>query len=106
MFRPPISSGKSARSAARLGWLRPHPRAKRMNHLFPILTILAYVLSLGLYVRFLSTGRELTGRLGTLLLGLGLITHYVAFWARNDCSGNTNLATWSGGCRPSNCWSG
>src|SRR5260370_24463117 len=81
MFKPPMSSGKSARSAARMGWLR-HPRAKRMNHLFPILTILAYVLSFGLYVRFLSTGRELTGRLGPLLLGLGLITHYFALWAR------------------------
>ncbi len=102
MFKPPIGSGKSARSAARTGWLR-HPRAKRMNHLFPILTILAYVLSLGLYVRFVSTGRELTGRLGTLLLGLGLITHYVALWERSrgthtvpyhDLYGSMSLFGW------------
>ncbi len=74
-----------------------------MNHLFPILTILAYVLSLGLYVRFLSTGRELTGRLGTLLLGLGLITHYVALWERSrgthtvpyhDLYGSMSLFGW------------
>ncbi len=86
-----------------MGWLRRHPRAKRMNHLFPILTILAYVLSFGLYVRFVSTGRELTGRLGTLLLGLGLITHYVALWERSrgthtvpyhDLYGSMSLFGW------------
>ncbi len=74
-----------------------------MNHLFPILTILAYVLSFGLYVRFVSTGRELTGRLGTLLLGLGLITHYVALWERSrgthtvpyhDLYGSMSLFGW------------
>src|SRR6202165_3379813 len=49
-----------------------------MNHLFPILTALAYLLSFGLYVRFLATGKKLTGRLGTLLLGLGLVALYFA----------------------------
>ncbi len=85
-----------------MGWLK-YPRAKRMNHLFPILTILAYVLSFGLYVRFVSTGRELTGRLGTLFLGLGLITHYVALWERSrgthtvpyhDLYGSMSLFGW------------
>src|SRR5436189_150580 len=53
-----------------------------MNHLFPVLTALAYLLSFGLYVRFLSTGSKLTGRLGTVLLGLGLIAHYFALLER------------------------
>src|SRR5216684_3550901 len=54
-----------------------------MNDLFPILTALAYVLSLGLYVRFLGTGNKVTGRLGTLFLGLGLIAHYFALLERS-----------------------
>src|SRR6266849_4782144 len=54
-----------------------------MNHLFPILTALAYLLSFGMYVRFLGTGNKLTGRLGTLLLGLGLIVHYFALLERS-----------------------
>src|SRR5712692_7538912 len=49
-----------------------------MNHLFPISTGVAYLLSFILYLRFLSTGNRLTGRLGTLLLGLGLVAHYFA----------------------------
>jgi ABC-type uncharacterized transport system permease subunit len=57
-----------------------------MNHLFPILTALAYVISFGLYVRFLNTGKKLTGRLGTLLLGLGLIAHYLALLERSHGS--------------------
>src|SRR6266852_6033566 len=54
-----------------------------MNHLFPILTALAYLVSFGLYIRFLGTGNKLTGRLGTLLLGLGLIVHYFALLERS-----------------------
>jgi len=50
-----------------------------MNHLFPILTALAY-LKFCLYIRFLATGKKLTGRLGTLFLGLGLVAHYLRFW--------------------------
>jgi len=46
-----------------------------MNHTFVILTVLAYLLSMGLYVQFLYTGKELTGRLATLLMFLGLGTH-------------------------------
>ncbi len=74
-----------------------------MNHLFPILTALAYLLSFGLYVRFLGTGSKLTGRLGTLLLGLGLIAHYFALWERSrgshtvpyhDLYGSMSLFGW------------
>src|SRR5260370_42443654 len=54
-----------------------------MNHLFPILTGVDYLLSLILYVRFLSTGNRLTGRLGTMLLGVGLVAHYFALLERS-----------------------
>jgi len=74
-----------------------------MNHLFPILTALAYFLSLGLYVRFLSTGNKLIGRLGTLLLALGLMAHYFALLERSrglhtvpyhDLYGSMSLFGW------------
>src|SRR6202163_4368043 len=74
-----------------------------MNHLFPILTALAYFLSFGLYVRFLATGKKLTGRLGTLLLGLGLVAHYFALLERSrglhtvpyhDLYGSMSLFGW------------
>src|SRR6267143_1363845 len=74
-----------------------------MNHLFPVLTGVAYLLSLILYVRFLSTGNRLTGRLGTLLLGLGLMAHYFALWERSrgshtvpyhDLYGSMSLFGW------------
>jgi len=54
-----------------------------MNHLFPISTALAYVASFGLYVRFLIAGDKLTGRAGTVLLGLGLVGHYFALYERS-----------------------
>jgi ABC-type uncharacterized transport system permease subunit len=74
-----------------------------MNHLFPILTALAYLSSFGLYVRFLATGKKLTGRLGTLLLGLGLGAHYFALLERSrglhtvpyhDLYGSMSLFGW------------
>jgi ABC-type uncharacterized transport system permease subunit len=74
-----------------------------MNHLFPILTAIAYLLSFVLYVRFLGTGNKPTGRLGTLLLGLGLIAHYFALLERSrglhtvpyhDLSGSMSLFGW------------
>src|SRR5258708_9670887 len=74
-----------------------------MNHVFPILTALAYLLSFVLYIRFLNTGRELTGRLGTLLLGLGLVAHYFALLERSrglhtvpyhDLYGSMSLFGW------------
>src|SRR5216683_4951325 len=74
-----------------------------MNHLFPILTGVAYLLSFVLYVRFLNTGNRLTGRLGTLLLGLGLVAHYFALLERSaglhevpyhDLYGSMSLFGW------------
>ncbi|PYU81757.1 MAG: hypothetical protein DMG50_14765 [Acidobacteria bacterium] len=74
-----------------------------MNHLFPILTVLAYLMSFGLYVRFLASGKKLTGRLGTLLLGLGLMAHYFALLERSrglhtvpyhDLYGSMSLFGW------------
>jgi ABC-type uncharacterized transport system permease subunit len=74
-----------------------------MNHLFPILTALAYISSFGLYVRFLTTGKKLTGRLATLFLGLGLVAHYFALLERSrglhtvpyhDLYGSMSLFGW------------
>jgi ABC-type uncharacterized transport system permease subunit len=74
-----------------------------MNHLALTLTVLAYVLSLGLYVRFLNTGKQLTGRLGTLFLAAGLISHYFALLERSrglhtvpyhDLYGSMSLFGW------------
>src|SRR2546426_7019247 len=74
-----------------------------MNHLFPILTGVAYLLSFILYLRFLSTGNRFTGRLGTLLLGLGLVAHYFALLERSrgshtvpyhDLYGSMSLFGW------------
>ena len=42
-----------------------------MSHLFIYLTVLAYLASMGLYLRFLSKGKELTGRLGYIIDVLG-----------------------------------
>ena len=39
-----------------------------MPHFFLFLTIVAYVFSLGSYSRFLRSGREISGRLGTVFL--------------------------------------
>ncbi len=74
-----------------------------MPHLFLFLTILAYSLSLGSYIRFLYTGRELSGRLGTLFLTLGLVAHYFALLERSrglhtvpyhDLYGSMSLFGW------------
>ena len=74
-----------------------------MKDLFLILTILAYGGSLALYLRFLGTGRDVIGRLGTLLLGLGLIAHYFALLERSrglhtvpyhDLYGSMSLFGW------------
>jgi ABC-type uncharacterized transport system permease subunit len=82
---------------------RAGPQVLKMNHLFPILTVLAYILSFGLYVQFLSTGKKLTGRLATLFLGLGLVAHYFALLERSrglhtvpyhDLYGSMSLFGW------------
>jgi ABC-type transport system involved in cytochrome c biogenesis permease subunit len=74
-----------------------------MNHLFLILTVLAYTLSLGLYLLFLNTGKVLAGRLGTLFLAAGLVSHYFALLERSrglhtvpyhDLYGSMSLFGW------------
>src|SRR5258706_15715958 len=81
----------------------PGAEESSMNHLFPMLTAVAYLLCFGLYVRFLGTGNKLTGRLGTLLLGLALIAHYFALLERSpglhtvpyhDLYGSMSLFGW------------
>jgi HemX protein len=86
--------------------LRLRPKAARtepMNQTFVLLTVLAYLLSMGLYMNFLYTGKELTGRLATLLMFLGLAAHYLAllFRARathtvpyHDLQGSMSLFGW------------
>jgi len=74
-----------------------------MKDAFLILTIVAYAGSLVLYLRFLSAGKEITGRLGTLFLGLGLVAHYFALLERSrglhtvpyhDLYGSMSLFGW------------
>jgi ABC-type uncharacterized transport system permease subunit len=48
-----------------------------------ISTVVAYGLSFALYLLFLNTGKVLTGRLGTILLAAGLVTHYFALLQRS-----------------------
>ncbi|MGC1494123.1 MAG: cytochrome c biogenesis protein CcsA [Candidatus Acidiferrum sp.] len=74
-----------------------------MKDPFLILTIVAYGGSLAFYMRFLGSGKEWTGRLGTLLLGLGLVAHYFALLERSrglhtvpyhDLYGSMSLFGW------------
>src|ERR1700731_3178936 len=74
-----------------------------MAHLFLFLTVVAYVLSLGSYVRFLRSGREMAARLGTVFLGLGMVAHYFTLLERSrglhtvpyhDLYGSLSLFGW------------
>ncbi|HYL82602.1 MAG TPA: cytochrome c biogenesis protein CcsA [Candidatus Angelobacter sp.] len=73
-----------------------------MNLVFLISTVVAYSLSFALYVFFLKVGKELAGRLATLFLALGLVTHYFALLERagphtvpyHDLSGALSLLGW------------
>lgn len=74
-----------------------------MHQSFVIITVLAYLLSLGCYLRFLNTGQELTGRIASLLLFLGLAAHYLALLYRaranhtvpyHDLQGSMSLFGW------------
>ena len=74
-----------------------------MSQTFVITTVLAYLLSMTLYLRFLYTGKELTGRLATVLMFLGLVTHYLALLMRakgthtvpyHDLQGSMSLFGW------------
>jgi len=74
-----------------------------MNHVALTLTVVFYSLSLALYLRFLYAGRELIGRLASLLLALGLFAHYFALLERarglhtvpyHDLYGSMSLFGW------------
>jgi ABC-type uncharacterized transport system permease subunit len=74
-----------------------------VEHLYLILTVVAYGLSLASYLRHLLAGKEFAGRLGTLLLVLGLIAHYFALLERSrglhtvpyhDLYGSMSLFGW------------
>src|SRR5271166_2105453 len=74
-----------------------------MNHTFIVITVLAYLISMGLYLRFLNTGKELTGKLATALMFLGLVAHYLALLMRakgthtvpyHDLQGSMSLFGW------------
>jgi HemX protein len=74
-----------------------------MTHLFVLLTVLAYLLSLGLYIRYLYTGEEVTGRFATVLMFVGLAAHYFALLMRargshtvpyHDLQGSMSLFGW------------
>jgi ABC-type uncharacterized transport system permease subunit len=63
----------------------------------------SYALSFAAYLRFLYSGRELVGRLGTVFLALGLIAHYYALLERSrglhtvpyhDLYGSMSLFGW------------
>jgi ABC-type uncharacterized transport system permease subunit len=57
-----------------------------MPHLFLFMTVVAYVFSFGSYSRYLRSGREISGRLGTVFLVLGLVAHYFALLDRSRAS--------------------
>ncbi len=74
-----------------------------MNQVFLIATIVAYVGSFAAYLRFLNSGKTLTGRLGTIFLLAGLLTHYFALLTRaralhtvpyHDLYGSMSLFGW------------
>jgi ABC-type uncharacterized transport system permease subunit len=74
-----------------------------MSHLFVILTTVTYVLSLGAYAAFLTSGKEIAGRAATVLLAAGLVVHYIALLERarglhtvpyHDLSGSMSLFGW------------
>jgi ABC-type transport system involved in cytochrome c biogenesis permease subunit len=74
-----------------------------MIHTFVLLTVLAYLLSSSLYLSFLYTGKEITGRLATVLMFIGLACHYGALLARakaahsvpyHDLQGAMSLFGW------------
>ncbi len=74
-----------------------------MSQTFVLLTVLIYLLSMTLYIRFLYTGEVQTGRLATFTLFLGLGAHYVALLLRahgthtvpyHDLQGSMSLFGW------------
>jgi ABC-type uncharacterized transport system permease subunit len=74
-----------------------------MTQTFILITVLAYITSWALYLRFLYTGKELTGKLATILMALGLVAHYLALYMRargthtvpyHDLQGSMSLFGW------------
>jgi ABC-type uncharacterized transport system permease subunit len=74
-----------------------------MDHLYFILTLVAYAASLGCYIGFLNTGKTLVGRCASVLLLLGLVAHYFALLERSrglhtvpyhDLYGSMSLFGW------------
>jgi len=74
-----------------------------MTQAFVTITVLAYLLSMALYLRFLYGGKELTGRLATLTMFLGIVAHYLALLMRakgthtvpyHDLQGSMSLFGW------------
>jgi len=74
-----------------------------MTQPFVILTVLAYLASMRLYLNFLYSGKALTGRLATTLMFLGLVAHYLALLMRakgthsvpyHDLQGSMSLFGW------------
>ncbi len=74
-----------------------------MTQIFVLLTVLAYFASSGLYLSFLYTGKEVTGRFATVLMFLGLACHYLSLLGRakaahsvpyHDLQGSMSLFGW------------
>jgi HemX protein len=74
-----------------------------MTHTFVLLTILAYLLSMGFYMRYLYTGQEIIGRFATVLMFIGLAAHYFSLLVRargthtvpyHDLQGSMSLFGW------------
>jgi len=74
-----------------------------MTQTFVVITVVAYLSSMVLYLRFLNTGKEITGRLATALMFLGLVAHYLALLMRaqgthtvpyHDLQGSMSLFGW------------
>jgi ABC-type uncharacterized transport system permease subunit len=74
-----------------------------MNHIYVYMTVVAYLLSMGLYAAFLRYGKVVTGRLATGLMFVGLLCHYLALLARahathsvpyHDVQGAMSLFGW------------
>lgn len=74
-----------------------------MTHLFFLLTLVAYLGSFACYVGYLVSGREWSGRTGSVLLAVGLLAHYYALLERSrglhtvpyhDLAGSMSLFGW------------
>jgi len=74
-----------------------------VDRLYLILTVVAYGLSLSSYLRYLITGKDVAGRVGTILLAVGLCAHYFALLERSrglhtvpyhDLYGSLSLFGW------------